>query len=113
MPAIVAIFLAQVFYTGADTLQKFVLKGRGFSWQTLLSVKFLLTLIPAGIGFVFLMYGLSKMDISKTIILLGVFGVVLAALSGLYFFGDRLNWWNWVGIGLAIASIILVNWKAA
>ena len=46
----------------------------------------LLTLIPAGIGFVLLMYGLSKMDISKTIILLGVFGVVCMAfliLTGL------------------------------
>ena len=111
MPAIVAIFLAQVFYTAADTAQKFVLKGQGFSLKTLLSVKFLLTLIPAGIGFVLLMYGLSKMEISKTIILLGVFGVILAAASGLYFFGDKLSPLNWAGIMLAVAAIVLVNWK--
>jgi drug/metabolite transporter (DMT)-like permease len=111
MPAFIAIFLAQVFYTAADTAQKFVLKGRGFSWQTLLSAKFLLTLIPAGIGFVLLMYGLSKTDLSRTIIMLGVFGVILAAASGMIFFGDKLTWWNWLGIAFALAAIILVNWK--
>ena len=112
MPAIVAIFFAQLFYTVADTLQKLVLKGRGFSWRTLLSIKFLATLIPAGIGFVLLMYGLSKLELSRTIILLGVFGVILAAASGMVFFGDKLSWWNWAGIGCAVAAIILVNWKA-
>lgn len=111
MSAVLAVFFAQVFYTVADSLQKYVLKGRGFSWQTLLSVKFLLTLVPAGIGFVLLMYGLSKMEISRTIILLGVFGVILAAASGLIFFGDKLNWWNYLGIAFAIAAIILVNAK--
>ncbi|OGL78898.1 hypothetical protein A3F28_02215 [Candidatus Uhrbacteria bacterium RIFCSPHIGHO2_12_FULL_57_11] len=109
MPAVIAIFIAQVFYTLADSLQKYVLKGRGFSWQTLTSVKFLLTLIPAGIGFIILMYALSKMDISKTIILLGVFGVVLAAASGVIFFHDKLSWVNYLGIAFAIAAIILVN----
>lgn len=111
MPAVIAVFLAQFFYTVADTGQKFVLKGRGFSLQTLLSVKFLLTLVPAGIGFVLLMYGLSKMELSKTIILLGVFGVLLAAISGVYFFQDHLTWKNYLGIAFAIAAIILVNWK--
>lgn len=111
MSAVLAVFFAQVFYTVADSLQKYVLKGRGFSWQTLLSVKFLLTLVPAGVGFVLLMYGLSKMEISRTIILLGVFGVILAAASGLIFFGDKLNWWNYLGILFAIAAIILVNAK--
>lgn len=111
MPAIVAIFLAQVFYTAADTAQKFVLKGRGFSWQTLLSWKFLLTLVPAGLGFVLLMYGLSKLELSKTIILLGVFGVLLAAISGVYFFQDHLTWRNYLGMAFAVAAIILVSWK--
>lgn len=111
MPAIVAVFLAQFFYTVADTLQKFVLKGRGFSWQTLLSVKFLLTLVPAGVGFVLLMYGLSKMELSKTIILLGVFGVLLAAASGVVFFHDQLTWKNYLGMVFAVAAIVLVHWK--
>ena|SRR3989338_6771266 len=111
MSAVLAVLFAQVFYTTADTLQKAVLKGRGFSWQTLMSVKFLLTLVPAGIGFVLLMYGLSKMELSRTIILLGVFGVILAAASGVIFFHDKLNWWNYLGILFAIAAIILVNAK--
>lgn len=111
MPPVLAIFISQVFFTTADTFQKFILKGRGFSWQTLLNWKFLLTLPVAGIGFVFLMYALSKTDISRTIILLSVFGVLLAALSGMLFFQDRISWYNWVGIVFAIAAIVLVNWK--
>lgn len=113
MSAILAIFFAQVFYTLADSLQKYVLKGQGFSVRTLVSVKFLLTLIPAGIGFIILMYALSKLEISRTIILLGVFGVILAAASGVIFFHDKLSWVNYIGIALAIASIILVNWKTS
>lgn len=111
MPPILSIFVAQVFFTAADTLQKFVLKGHGFSWQTLTNVKFLLTLPVAGVGFVFLMYSLSKMDISRTIILLSVFGVVLAAVSGVFFFKDVLTLKNYVGILLAIAAIVLVQSK--
>jgi multidrug transporter EmrE-like cation transporter len=108
---ILAVFIAQVFFTGADALQKSILKGKGFSVQTLLNIKFLLTIPVAGIGFVFLMYALSKMDVSRTIILLSVCGVVMAALAGVVFFGDKLAMKNYVGIVFAIAAIVLVNAK--
>lgn len=111
MNPIISVFIAQVFFTTADALQKTVLKGRGFSWQTLLSAKFLLTLPIAAIGFVFLMYTLSRMDISRTIILLSVFGVILAAAVGVMFFKDALSLKNYVGIALAIAAIVLVHSK--
>ena len=111
MNPVLSVFIAQLFFTTADALQKFILKGRGFSFQTLTNIKFLLTIPVAGIGFVFLMYALSKMDISRTIILLSVFGVVMAAIAGVVVFKDVLHLKNYVGILFAIAAIILVHSK--
>lgn len=108
--ALAAVFIAQVFYTIADVFQKKAL-GVGFSVRTLLSPPFLVTLLISGTGFVFQMYALSKMELSKTIILLGVFGVVLAAIAGVAIFHDKLSVKNYVGIAFAIAAIILVRSK--
>ena len=111
MPGIFAILIAQVFYTVADVFQKKVLGGAGFSARTLLSTAFLATLLISGTGFVFQMYAMSKTDLSRTIILLGVFGVVLAAVAGVVVFHDKLSLKNYVGIALAVIAIVLVKSK--
>ncbi len=107
---ILAVLVAQVFYTIADVLQKKVL-GAGFSVRTLLSLGFLSTLLVSGTGFVFQMFAMSRMELSRTIILLGVFGVVLAAAAGVLVFHDKLSLKNYVGIAFAVAAIILVRSK--
>lgn len=108
--ALAAIFIAQVFYTIADVFQKKAL-GVGFSVRTLLSPAFLATLLISGTGFVFQMYALSKTELSRTVILLGVFGVVLAAIAGVLVFHDKLSTKNYIGIAFAIVAIILVRSK--
>ena len=109
MLGVLTILVAQTFYTIADVLQKKVLNGAGFSARTLLSPFFLATLLVSGTGFIFQMHALSKLDLSKTVILLSVFGVVLAAIAGVVVFHDRLTWYNQVGIVFAIAAIIMVR----
>jgi len=111
MLGFITVFIAQVFYTVADVLQKKVLGGHGFSARTLLSPAFLVTLLVSGTGFLFQMHALSRLDLSKTVILLSVFGVILAAAAGVIVFHDKLHWYNQVGIVLAIAAIILVRMK--
>ncbi len=111
MHPVLSVIIAQVLFTTADVMQKYVLAGRGFSAATLLNIRFLATLPIAGVGFVFLMYALSKMDISRTIILLSIFGVVFAAIAGVLIFHDKLALKNYIGILLAIAAIILVQSK--
>ena len=111
MSGILAIFVAQCFYTVADVFQKKVLGGAGFSFRTLLSLPFLATLLISGTGFVFQMFAMSKTDLSRTIILLGVFGVVLAAIAGVVVFHDKLSLKNYVGIAMAVAAIVLVKSK--
>ena len=85
--AFAAIFIAQIFYTIADVFQKKAL-GTGFSVQTLLKPAFLVTLLISGTGFIFQMYALSKIELSRTVIMLGVFGVVCAAVAGVMVFHD-------------------------
>jgi threonine/homoserine efflux transporter RhtA len=104
--AFLTVIIAQFFYTCADILQKKVLGGHGFSAQTLLSLGFLVTLLVSGTGFVFQMYAMSKMELSKTIILLGVCGVLFAAVAGIIVFHDRLSLKNWVGVACAVAANI-------
>jgi len=111
MSGLLAIFIAQCFYTVADVFQKKVLGGAGFSVRTLLTPAFLATLLISGTGFVFQMYALAKVDLSRTIILLGVFGVVLAAVAGVVVFHDKLSLKNYVGIALAVIAIVLVKSK--
>lgn len=111
MLGFITVFIAQLFYTVGDVLQKKVLGGAGFSARTLLSPPFLATLLISGTGFIFQMHALSKLDLSKTIILLSVFGVVLAAAAGVIVFHDKLHWYNQVGIVFAVAAIVLVRMK--
>lgn len=111
MSGTLAIVVAQIFYTIAVVFQKKVLGGLGFSVETLLNPKFLLTLLIAGIGFVFQMYALSKTDLSRTIILLGVLGVVFAAIAGVLVFHDKLSIKNYIGVILAVIAIVLVKSK--
>ncbi len=111
MLGFLAILVAQVFYTVADVYQKKALGGLGFSFRTFINPAFAFTFLISATGFVFQMYGLSKIDLSRAIILLSVCGVVFAAIAGVIVFHDKLMWWNWVGIGCAVAAIVLVNVK--
>lgn len=111
MLGLLAIVVAQVFYIISDVYQKELLAAHGFNFRTLVSLAFIGTLIIAGVGFVFQMYALSKLDLSRTIILLSVLGVVMAAVAGVVVFHDKLSWYNELGILLAVAAIVLVRLK--
>ncbi len=106
-----AILVAQTFYTVADVFQKKALGNLGYSFRTFINPAFAFTFLISATGFVFQMYGLSKIELSRAIILLSVCGVIFAAIAGIIVFHDKLMWWNWLGIGCAIAAIVLVNVK--
>ena len=111
MLGLLAIFIAQVFYIVSDIYQKEILAAQGFSFRTLISLGFIGTLIIGAVGFVFQMYALSKLDLSRTIILLSVLGVVMAAIAGVMVFHDKLHWYNQAGVVLAVVAIVLVRMK--
>jgi drug/metabolite transporter (DMT)-like permease len=111
MVAFLAILVAQLFYTVADVFQKKALGNFGFSFRTFINPAFAFTFLISATGFVFQMYALSRMELSRAIILLGVIGVVTAAIAGILVFHDKFSWWNWLGVAFAIAAIVLVKLK--
>lgn len=111
MFGLIAIFVAQIFYIVSDILQKKILGGQGFNVRSMLSPAMLGSLLVAGVGFVFQMYALARLDLSRTITLLSVLGVVMAAVAGVVVFHDKLHWYNQFGVLLAVAAIILIRLK--
>lgn len=111
MLGFLAILVAQLFYTVADVFQKKALGNLGFSFRTFIHPAFAFTFLISMTGFVFQMYGLSKMELSRAIITLGVASVVMASIAGIVVFHDKFSWWNWLGVVFAIAAIVLVKLK--
>jgi drug/metabolite transporter (DMT)-like permease len=106
-----SIVLAQLLYTTSDTWKKFVFNEQGFSAATFLRPAFILALVIAGIGFILQMHALSRIDLSRTIIMMGMLAVIFSAAAGAIFFREQFNYWNVAGIIFALAAIILINIK--
>lgn len=109
--AILAVVVAQLLYTISDTWKKVVFNDAGFSVKTLTSPVFAMTLLIALAGFLVQLYALSRLELSKTIVLLGMTAVVFSSLAGVFYLKEHLNVWNWAGVGLALAAIVLVSIK--
>jgi drug/metabolite transporter (DMT)-like permease len=109
--AYLAIVAAQLMYSISDTLKKWVLRDDGFSVQAMLKPLFLVALLIAFFGFLFQMYSLARIDLSRNIIILGMLAVVFSTIAGVVVFKDQLNGWNVAGIVLALVAIVLVNIK--
>lgn len=58
----------------------------------------------------FLMEALSVFDGAVALPVINVSIIMLSALVGLFFFHDKLSKLNWIGIGLALVSILLFAW---
>ncbi len=107
--AYLSIVFAQLLYSLSDTLKKSLLNASGFSAQTLLKPAFLLAIAVGGIGFLFQMHALAKIDLSRTIVIMGMLAVIFSTAAGVIFFREQLNAWNVLGVGMAVAAIVLVN----
>lgn len=111
MAGFLAILVAQMFYTVADVFQKKALGNLGFSFRTFINPAFAFTFLISMTGFIFQMYGLSKMELSRAIITLGVAGVVMVSIAGIIVFQEKFTWWNWLGVAFAVVAIVLVKLK--
>lgn len=109
--AYLALVAAQLMYSISDTMKKWVFRDDGFSVQTMLKPLFLVALLIAFFGFLFQMYSLARIDLSRNIIILGMLAIVFSTIAGVVVFKDQINGWNALGIVLALVAIVLVNIK--
>ena len=106
-----ALIAAQLLYTLSDTWKKAIFSAQGFSASTMIKPMFIGAMILAGVGFVSQMYALSRMDLSRTIVAMGMLAVIFSTIAGVVFFKESINVWNGLGLVLALLAIFLVNIK--
>jgi len=109
--AYISVIIAQILYTVSDTWKKVIFNAGGFSPATLFKPAFIMALLLAGIGFVFQMYALSKLELSRTIVMLGMSAVIFSTAAGVLYLKEHLNLWNMLGIVFALLAVFLVNLK--
>lgn len=105
------IFAAQLIYSLSDLGKKIILNKAGFGWNLLTNIPFLAISAAAVLGFALQMFALSRYDLSRTIIFLGVFAVVISTALGVIVLHERLSPINYMGLGFAVMAIILVQIK--
>lgn len=100
IPFFVLMVLGVVFEVAGDVFFK---KWSNTGLRTWLVVGFVLY----SIGSFGWAWSLKYEGLAKAVTVFMVANVALAVVAGLVLFGERLSWWNWIGIGLALVSIVL------
>jgi len=99
---------AQLLYTLGDLWKKSLFNVHGL-WPALTKPLFLLTLVVTLAGFGLQMYALSKVDLSRMAVIIGMMAVVFSSLAGVFILKESFNGWNWLGLGVAVLAIVLVH----
>jgi drug/metabolite transporter (DMT)-like permease len=111
MLAYLSLILAQAFYTASDTWKKIVFGAHGFTPAAFVKPVFLAALVVAAVGFLFQMHALARLDLSRTIVTMGMLAIVFSTAAGAVFFKESLSAWNYLGLAFALAAVWLVNVK--
>ncbi len=86
-----------------------MLEKSAFDLTLLKNVPFLLTFALSTVGVVLQLYVLKHFDLSRTIILLGTFAVVLSTALGVLVLKEKFSTINYVGVAFAVLAIVLIN----
>lgn len=105
------IIFAQFLYTLSDVLKKIRMQGKPFDFALLGDWQFLAANILPIIPHVFFIYALSKYELSRATITLGVSAVFFSSIMGWYFFKEQISPLNFAGYAFAILAIVMINWK--
>lgn len=105
------LILTQAIYSLSDLGKKVYAEKLGFGFGLLKNIPFLLVLIVPAIALALQIYVLSRYELSKTMITLGVLNVVFATLLGVGVLKEKLSLANYLGIVFAILAVILLNIK--
>lgn len=105
------IVIAQAFFSATDYWKKLRMAEIPFGWKLLFDPSFVASNVVAGLGFLLFMYVLSKYELSRSVVTLGVSAAFFSLIFGVFLLGERITPLNGVGYALAIAAIVLINLK--
>lgn len=108
---LVLLFFAQFIYGLSDLGKKIILQRVGFGWNLLTDIRFLVVAATAIGGFALQMFVLSRYELSKTTITLGILAVLISAALGVLVLHERLSLLNLLGVAFALAAIVLLQLK--
>ena len=75
----------------------------------LTNYRIMLGILFFGIALVFYSKTLEKMSLSLAYPAMTSSGILIVTFWSLAFFGERLSFWQWTGVGLIIAGLWLIN----
>ncbi len=106
---VVLLIVTQAIYSISDLIKKEYAERIGVSFELFKSAPFLFALIIPAIGLGLQVYVLSRYELSKTMITLGVLNIVFATTLGAVLLKERLTMLNYLGVFAAVLAIILLN----
>lgn len=109
---IILLIFTQALYSLSDLGKRIYGAEIGFNIGLLKSVPFMASIIVPFAALMIQVYVLTRYELSRTMITLGVLNVVFATVLGVLVLKERLTMLNYVGVICAIAAIILINVKS-
>ena len=105
----IALIAAQLLYSVSDLWKKTLFTAKGFNFSAFTHPAFLTALAVATIGYFFQLYALSKIDLSRMAVVIGMMAVIFSSAAGIIFLKETFNFWNWLGMAAALLAIFLVH----
>lgn len=108
---VILLIITQAIYSVSDLIKKEYAEKIGMHFGLFKSVPFVLSLVLTGVALGIQVYVLSRYELSKTMITLGVLNILFATTLGAWVLKEKLSFTNMLGVVCAVAAVILLNVK--
>lgn len=108
---LILLVITQAMYSLSDLGKKVYGTEVGFNVGLLKHVPFMIAMIVPFIALMIQVYVLTRYELSRTMITLGVLNVLFASGLGVMVLKEKLSTLNYLGIVFAVLAVILVNIK--
>ncbi|MAG11535.1 MAG: hypothetical protein CMI52_01875 [Parcubacteria group bacterium] len=108
---VLLLFIVQATYSLSDLGKKVYVEKIGWDWALLKSLPFIVIMAVPFFALALQVYVLSRYELSKTMITLGVLNIAFATGLGVMVLKEKLTTLNYVGVVCAVLAVVLLNIK--
>lgn len=109
MNILIIIIGSQLLFTTGDLVARYNMRANGFKLSTFIAWWFFVYIAVRCIATVGQLYVFSNMEAGRTMAMFGASSLLLVNALGFFLLGERLSLPIYLGIMLAIASILIVG----